>query len=112
MLPMLNTPLVAGVAPQTLFDYIGTRRPVIASGYSHGVAADIVRKRNLGVFSNEPKVIANTLARLMAKKRAAGVVPYLPENARENATAAAQFAMLEPMLYDVTGSAPKSVAAE
>lgn len=112
MLPMLNVPSVAGIAPATLFDYIGTRRPVIASGYSKGVAADIVRKRNLGVFSNEPKVIANTLARLMAKKRAIGVVPFLPENVRENATAAAQFAALEPMLYDVVGSAPLSIAAE
>lgn len=109
---MSNDPRDAGSVPAELFDYIGTRRPLIAMGYSKGVAAQIIRKRDLGIFSNEPKVIANRLAKLLARKRAVGVVPPLPEKVRENATFAAQFTGIEPMLYSVVGSAPLSVAAE
>lgn len=102
----------AGKVPSELFNYIGARRPIIAMGYSKGNAAEIIRRRDLGVFSNEPKVIANRLAKLLAKKRAVGIVPPLPENVRENATIAAQFAGLEPMLYGVVGATPLNVAAE
>ena len=107
-----NDPADAGVLPAELFDYIAARRPVLAMGYSKGDAAEIIRKRDLGIFSNEPKVIANRLAHLLAKKRAVGVVPSLAEKVRDNAAIATQFAGLEPMLYGVVGSTPLSVAAE
>ncbi len=102
----------AGSIPEELFDYVGTRRPVIAMGYSKGVTAEIVRKRDLGVFSNEPKVIANRLAKLLAKKRAVGVVPFLPEKVRENASMTAQFSSIEPMLFAASDKIPFGVAAE
>jgi len=112
ILAIRNDGTDAGLVPTELFDYIGARRPVIAMGYSKGTVAEIVRKRDLGVFSNEPKVIANRLAKLLTKKRAIGVVPFLPETVRENASMASQFSSLEPMLYSVTGTAPLSIAAE
>lgn len=107
-----NDPRDAGTVPGKLFEYIATRRPVIATGYSKGVTAQIVRSRDLGVFSNEPKVIANTLARLLAKKKAVGIVPALPEAVRNNATCDAQFAAIDPMLHEVAGLSPLQMAAE
>jgi len=101
-----------GNVANELFDCVGARRPVIGCGLGKGVNAEIIRKRNLGVVSNEPKVIANTLARLLAKKRAVGVVPTLPRDVRNNATMAAQFAGLEPLLFDAVGGDAMKMAAE
>jgi len=80
-----------GSIASELFDCIGARRPVIGCGWGKGSNADIIRRRDLGVISNEPKVIANLLARLLAKKRAVGVVPTLPDTVRSNAGMSAQF---------------------
>ncbi len=102
----------AGTIPDELFDYVGTRRPVIATGYSKGITAEIVRGRELGIFSNEPKLIANRLANLLSKKRAVGVVPFLPEKVRENASMNAQFSSIESMLYSASDKTSFSVAAE
>jgi len=88
-----------GVASE-LFDCIGARRPVIGCGWGKSINAGIIRNRNLGIVSNEPKVIANALARLLAKKRAVGVVPALPRDVRRNAAMAAQFSGLESLLFD------------
>lgn len=101
-----------GHVASELFDCIGTRRPVVGCGWGKGVNADIIRKRDLGVVSNEPKVIANTLARLLAKKRAVGVVPMLPDVVRNHAAMSSQFAGIEPLLYDTLGNDALQIAAE
>lgn len=101
-----------GRVASELFDCIGTRRPVIGCGWGKGVNAAIIRKRDLGIVSNEPKVIANTLARLLAKKRAVGQVPMLPDTVRSNAAMSAQFAGIEPLLFDAVGRDALKVAAE
>lgn len=111
-LSLSNDAREAGTVPDALFDCLAARRPIIMSGPSKGTAATIIRKRKLGTFSNEPKVIANTLAHLLAKKRAVGAVPFLPETVRENATAVAQFSSIEPMLYQIASVTPLQLAAE
>lgn len=102
----------AGTVPGKLFECIGARRPVIATGYSRGVTAEIVRDRNLGVFSNEPKVIANALAHMLTKKRAVGCIPALDPSVRDNASCDAQFAAIEPLLHQIAQTEPMRVAAE
>ena len=102
---------VGSVATE-LFECIGTRRPVIGCGLGKGVNAEVIRKRDLGVVSNEPKVIANALARSLAKKRPVGVVPMLSRDIRENATMAEQFAGLDSLLRDVMSGDAIKVAAE
>ncbi len=101
-----------GSVASELIDCIGARRPVIGCGWAKGVNGEIIRKRDLGIISNEPKVIANALARLLAKKRAVGEVPMLPREVRGNATMAAQFAALEPLLFDAVGGDAMKMAAE
>lgn len=101
-----------GHVASELFDCIGARRPVVGCGWGKGVNADIIRKRDLGIVSNEPKVIANTLARLLAKKRAVGQVPMLPDTVRSNAAMSAQFAGIEPLLYSALGDDALKIAAE
>jgi len=106
-----NTHDDGGVASE-LFDCIGARRPVIGCGWGKSINAGIIRNRNLGIVSNEPKVIANALARLLAKKRAVGVVPALPRDVRRNAAMAAQFSGLESLLFDAVSGDFLAMAAE
>lgn len=111
-LSLSTAPRDTDLVASEIFDCIGARRPVIATGLGSSLTAEVIRKRELGVVSNEPKVIASGLARLLAKKRAVGVVPFLPDSVRSNASSSTQFTALEPMLFDVVGSPAIQVAAE
>ncbi len=112
VITLCNDESDAGYIPEDVFNAIGTRRPVIAMGYSKGITAGIIRERNLGIFSNEPKVIATRLAKLLATKRAIGVVPQLPEAIRKNAAVDTQLVALEPILHGLVAAPGAKVAAE
>lgn len=107
-----NDPRDAGTIPGKLFECIGARRPVVCTGYTKGVTAEIVRDRGLGVVSNEPKVIASELARLLTRKRALGTIPSLRKSVRDGMSCTEQFAALDPLLHSVTGMVPQLAAAE
>ena len=48
LLPINNTPNVAGVIPGKLFEYLAAKRPIICIGPEYCDSADIVRKTNAG----------------------------------------------------------------
>ena len=102
----------AGTVPGKLFEAIGARRPVIATGYAKGVTAGIVRERGLGTFANEPSVIANALAQMLTRKRAVGMIPPLPESVRDGFSCTEQFAALDPLFHEVADIVPRLAAAE
>jgi len=102
----------AGTVPGKLFECIGARRPVIATGWVDGVAAQVITGRKLGVISNDPSVLADTLRDLLAQKRAQGVIPPLPADIRDGLTRREQFALLDPFLERAAGMDAVGVAAE
>src|SRR3546814_20014060 len=50
-----NDPKEQGSVPGKFFEYLGARRPILVLGLHDGVPATILRERNAGFFSNEPK---------------------------------------------------------
>lgn len=101
-----------GAAPRELFECIATGRPIVASGNSRGVAAEMIRRREAGVFTNEPKVVASTLARLLARKRARGFVPPLSADHRRDMCTDGTFEGLDTLMQGIAGAgAPSSSAA-
>ena len=102
----------AGTVPGKLFEYIGARRPIIATGWSAGVVGQMILRRNLGVIANEPRLLANKLSALLSEKRANGVIAPLPASVRDGLTRSEQFAVLEPFLTRAAGLETVQVAAE
>lgn len=102
----------AGTIPGKLFECIGARRPVFATGYIRGATADIINRRDLGVFSNDPEVIAGGLAAMLARKRAVGMIAPLPDTVRDGMSCFDQFAALDPLLHRVAGVPVHLAAAE
>ena len=102
----------AGTIPGKLFECIGARRPIIATGWTRGVAGDMILKRNLGVIANEPRLIANKLSALLSEKRAHGMIPPLPAKIRHGMSRPEQFATLDAFLERAAATNRIQVAAE
>ncbi len=102
----------AGTVPGKLFECIGARRPVIATGWASGVVGQMILRRNLGVIANEPRILANKLSALLSEKRAHGRIAPLPERVREGLTRREQFTALGPFLDRATGQLAAQIAAE
>jgi hypothetical protein len=67
-----DNPAEDGIIPGKLFEYIGARRPILSLGSLTGEAADIVRKGNFGLVSNDPMEIAKALRDWIDEKRREG----------------------------------------
>ena len=102
----------AGTVPGKLFECIGARRPIIATGWTNGVVGRMILRRNLGVIANEPRILANKLSALLSEKRAHGCIAPLPETVRDGLTRHEQFAALEPFLARAAGRLSDQIAAE
>lgn len=102
----------AGTVPGKLFECIGARRPIIATGWTRGVAGRMIAERKLGVIANDPPVLAEAIAGLLAQKRREGVIAPLPALGREGLTRHEQFAALEPFLARAAGWRDTRIAAE
>lgn len=85
-----NHPKESGTISGKLFEYIGARRPVLGIGYEHGSVAQIIRERDAGIVSNDPKNIATYLAERIREKRSGGV-HSLPLSATAGLTRDEQF---------------------
>lgn len=69
-----DSPNDACIYTGKLFEYIGARRPVLIVGTSRGVAAELVRSRQLGAAAGTPDAIARQLRAWLNEKRQTGVV--------------------------------------
>lgn len=88
----------SGNVPSKLFEYLGSRRPVLGIGYEKGVPAGILEQREAGVVLNDPAAIAERLTRWLEIKRAAGAIPLLPVTVRDGLSRAEQYDGLEEFL--------------
>lgn len=102
----------AGTVPGKLFECIGARRPIIATGWTSGVVGRMILRRNLGVIANEPRILANKLSALLSEKRAHGRIAPLPEKVRDGLTRREQFEALDPFLDRAAGQIASRIAAE
>lgn len=59
-----------GNLPAKLFEYLYARRPILFIGYEHGIAAQMVKKRDAGLVSNSPEQIRDQLEVWCRQKRA------------------------------------------
>ena len=75
-----DNPAEDSIIPGKVFEYIGARRPILATGSATGEAADIVRSGGFGVVLTDPGDIARQLKQWLAQKQAhGGRLPDLPE---------------------------------
>ena len=101
-----NDPKEQGNVPGKFSEYLGARRPILVLGLHDGVPATIVRERNAGFFSNEPKEIAGQLIRWLEIKQESGLLPPVPESARAGFSRDEQYARLERFLAGLIEAAP------
>jgi len=80
LLLLRNRPGDRGVYSGKVFEYLGSRRPILMLGFSGGVAAELVRSRDAGVIANDPNDIAAAVRRWLVLKADIGVVPLLSES--------------------------------
>ncbi len=57
-----------GVVTAKFFEYLGARKPIWLTGCVDGVAAEIIRKRNVGLAENDPEKIALFLQKILIDK--------------------------------------------
>ena len=65
-------PAEDAVIPGKLFEYIGARRPILATGLDTGEAAEIVREGGFGIATQNAALIAERLREWIAQKQAGG----------------------------------------
>lgn len=94
-----NDPAERGVLTGKLFEYIGSRRPILAVGAGHDLAADLIRKRQAGFVSNDPQAIAAQLLAWQQQKAELGAIPSLPLETRQGLSRQDQFAELEKFIH-------------
>ncbi len=97
LLLLWDHPSEKGVYTGKLFEYVGAKRPILAIGSQDGVAADLIRKRQAGVVSNDPAAIQSSLLAWLAEKRRTGVVAPI-DAATDGLTRRDQFAKIERQL--------------
>lgn len=101
LLMQWNDPKEQGNIPGKLFEYIGSRRPVLALGLADGVPAKVLEERNAGVLANDPEVIAQHLQSWVDQKKQLGEIPLVPIEARAGLSRADQYYGLETLLKEV-----------
>jgi hypothetical protein len=90
-----------GVYTGKLFEYIGSGRPILAVGSERGVAAELIRSRELGVATADCEVIASTLRGWLEEKRLNGQVAGPPETAKRGLSRDEQFKSVDDLLRRV-----------
>lgn len=97
LLLLWNDPRERGVYTGKLFEYLGSRRPILGIGPADNVAADLIRERQAGIVSADPDEIAGQLVRWMEMKEHGGI-PDLPESVAVGLSREAQTRRLEAFL--------------
>lgn len=98
-----NDPREGGVYSGKLFEYIGAGRPIIALGWDEGVAATMVRERDLGIASNDHERLASFLSGLLARKRSGRLVAWTQSASVEDLSRREQSQKALAVLESVTG---------
>ncbi|HXH25696.1 MAG TPA: hypothetical protein VNI78_10630, partial [Vicinamibacterales bacterium] len=109
LLLLWNDPRERGVFTGKLFEYLGARRPILATGLEDGVAAELIRTRQAGFVSNRPDEIAGMLAQWCDAKQRDGRLADVPAYACAGLSRVEQFRKLGGVLAEVAKDARSSV---
>jgi glycosyltransferase involved in cell wall biosynthesis len=93
-----DDPGEVGNVPGKLFEYFASRRPIVGLGPEGGVPARLIRERKAGLFTNDPRALANYLQARVGEKHRTGSVAPLPLAARKGFTRNEQYTHLETFL--------------
>jgi hypothetical protein len=97
-----------------LFEYLGSGRPILMTGYPDGVAARLIRERCVGTVANTASELAVALSGWIEQKRSTGSVPGTPPDAVAGLTRGEQAAVLaahlEELLLEVEHPSPETQA--
>jgi glycosyltransferase involved in cell wall biosynthesis len=97
-----------GVYTGKLFEYAGSRRPILAVGCGAGVAAALVRERRLGIAATDPAEIAAALKNWIGQIDRDGQVEAPPTDAVVGLSAAEQFQIYETLMQEVVRAASRN----
>jgi glycosyltransferase involved in cell wall biosynthesis len=87
--------------PAKVFEYLAARRPILGLGLDEGIPAQIIRRRNAGIYETDADIIAAQLNRWVAEKKATGLIPDLPASVRAGLSRAEQFRLLSDLLFSL-----------
>ena len=104
LLLLWDDPRERGVYTGKLFEYLGSRRPILTLGAKDNVAAALVARRGAGYVSNDPSAIARRLETWLEEKRERGGVAAPPSEARFGLSREDQTRRLERFLLDTPGT--------
>lgn len=97
LLLLWDNPREKAVCPGKLFEYAGAGRPILSLGCADGVAADLIRERNLGAVAATAGDIEIALRRWLDAKRDGGIAAP-PKEGRAGMSRQSQFAGLTRFL--------------
>jgi glycosyltransferase involved in cell wall biosynthesis len=104
LLLLWSDPTERGVYTGKLFEYMGARRPILAVGGIDTVAADLIRKRRLGVALAKPADIALQLEAWLEQKEMQRSIPALRDDAITGVSRQEQTRVLESHLLQILHS--------
>lgn len=102
LLLVWNDPREQGIVPGKVYEYLGSRRPVLLLGAADGVPAQLLAERDAGVTSTDPAVIAGAVEQWVKEKRAGGI-PDVPASSLADLTRRAQTERLASFLAEAAG---------
>lgn len=93
-------PRQPGVFTTKLFEYAGSRRPILSVGGGRTVADEAIRANGLGVVAKDARHIAEVLRGWLETKREGRAIPGVPESNTMQFTREAQTRILEGFLME------------
>lgn len=90
-----------GVYAGKFFEYIGARRPIMGIGPDSGVAADLIKKMNLGVILNSCDDIYRQLKCWLDEKKRNGFISTLPMISCDGFSREEQAVKLERFMLEI-----------
>jgi glycosyltransferase involved in cell wall biosynthesis len=97
LLLLWSEPEEKGVYTGKIFEYVGARRPIITTGYLDGVAAELIRNRNIGITVNDVEVLARRLRGWLNEKRTSGSIAATSPDGIDDLTREAQTRRIEAL---------------
>lgn len=101
LLLMWNDPGEVGNYTGKLFEYLGSNRPILMTGFRDGVAARLVQERGAGMVANTPDELAAALSAWIEQKESTGSVPATGDQAITGLTRRDQAAVLDAHLRNL-----------
>lgn len=90
LLMQWNNEADAGNIPAKLFEYLASRRPIVAVGCEGGFVAEEIARRKAGLLSNDPAKLATAMREWVDQKKKYGRIPTLPKSTSDGLTRSQQ----------------------